>query len=312
MVSLVLLPVVLSIRQRHSIPRGLSIWETAYHLVSGNHHGSFVSSSNQRTLTLLICGLVALLIQYPFTLLKGEVVSSPYELRIQPSKCVVNSCDSIGWRADAWFRRGGETSIESLIYEENLYRGCPAVSQLSSGMMNLTKLASLLKYRAICDDPELMKLQLIPFRSRLVFELITASRATQPVCSTGQTHGGQLNFTGHMRTARRILEHNLLKYHHVRAALISVNRFEQTYWGNYKKKNTDRTTLVKKIEDVVSVLEDKYSAFKMSGYETDTNIMTPRIGLPLFEAFLVINFTIFVLSALFAVLIYTCRERLPR
>ena len=285
LLSLFVIPVVLAIRKFRpffTFKSLLSILRTAYYLLSGNEYFSLISSSDLRTITLLVCGLVSLLIQFPINSLKGELVSSAYEQRIQPSECSVTSCAAVGFRGP-WFTQSDETSIKSLeeeknqqasVIKENLRKGCPQASYMASGMVNWTRFALLIKYHTVCDDPQLMKIQVASWTGKLLYEFISISLATQPVCSETFSHGGHVHLEKHLKTAQRALEHDLFKYQHLKASLGITNRYEGRFWDN--QKTQQQSSLKKKVMKVIARLEKKYSEYNMFGDEASCYILELR------------------------------------
>lgn len=173
--SLIALPWVISIKRYRYPARISSILG-----IDGQH--ALISSSYQGVLILLVCGLVSLLIQYPINLLKGSVISAPYEQRVQRSHCVVHSCETVRSRSSS-FRRDGRAKFniirlkrdaspegQASVTVRNLRKSCSPTSLSTVGMLNWTKLAFLGQYAVVCNKPELLHLQLTRDRKALVFE----------------------------------------------------------------------------------------------------------------------------------------------
>lgn len=279
LISLLILPWLLSIRQYRSFFCTSSVLKSSYHLLSGNGLNSLIHPSAQGLLVLIICGLVSLLIQFPINLLKGEVVSSPYERRIQPSDCTVRFCESVNYRG-SWFNKdpekeGGINFIEFVkepgeqgsVTKANLHERCPSVSLMTSGMLNWTQLTLLAQYHVLCNEPELMKLQLTYFNRKLLFERIETAQTSHPICSIGTSHGGHVLYREHARILERILEHDLVKHGHVRAALFPNDTWENNFWKRPPTEGNwgDPKPVKKKTEAVITYLEKKYVEHKMFG-----------------------------------------------
>lgn len=273
---------MLSFRRYRSLFSLSSISGGSYYLLSGQRDDSLISTSELKTLILLICGLISLAIQYPISLLKGEVMSSPYEERVYHSKCMILSCRSNGYRRD-WFHKSYETGLninilrhqkegsQGNVTEANLLKECWNVSLATNDILNWTKLAFLTQYHTLCNDPELMKLQLGTLGRTLVFELLPASVASQPICAYESSHPGHVWFEELLRLAKVILEHDLLKYHHVKSSLYPNDVYEdafwmknvqQSYWGNAK-------LLKRKIASMISTLVKRYAQLDMFSFRHD-------------------------------------------
>lgn len=286
--SLIVLPWILSMRKHRSIFRASSILISAYHVLSGNDEQSLIRPSDQKTFILLICGLVSLVSQYPINLLKGEVIASPYEQRVHPSNCKVNSCEVVNQR-HFWFDdtvdglekefniiRLGSKKIsnqdQASVTEANLHKGCSLTSLSMSDMLNLTQLAFLVQYHTLCNDPELLKLQLTKFSGELVFEYFPHSAASQPLCFTSWSHSGHVLFNETFGISNQILEHDLLKYHHVNASLHPAHFHENRFWTMTKKEKGwgHPGPIKKKVESVMRTLRQKYGDFDMRGDQKDS------------------------------------------
>lgn len=157
----------------------------------------------------------------------------------------------------------------------NLHKGCSETSLLATGMLNWTKLAFLAQYHTICDEPELIRLQMHYFGRKLVFEHFPGSTASQPVCSLGSSHGGHVVFDEILKVSRTILEHDFLKYHHLKASLHPEDFFETRFWNHI---NPDRwwgdPEAVKKVIGIkIAGLESSYNEFSMFGFRENSNVV---------------------------------------
>lgn len=294
--SLLALPIVLSIRRYRSLFPRQATWASSYHLVSGNDRNSLISASKQGTLILLISGFVSLLIQFPINLLKGEVVSSPFEQRIQPSKCTVRSCFYTGYRMP-WFeemrtlptisvlRLRNFRGPQAAVIESNMEEACLNTSVSTISMHNETKLALLLQYITICNDPELMHLEAIRLRKHLLLENIAGSQATQPFCSVAESNGGQVLREKHSKVACQILEHDLLKHIHLQSSLYPLDRNEKEFWLT-KPMRKKAIELSNTINKTVGNLRDEYKRLNMFGDKTDSSALGLRETREIFVAFI--------------------------
>lgn len=165
-------------------------------------------------------------------------------------------------------------------------------------MMNWTKLALLLEYETLCNEPELLRLQIAKLRNKLVFENMAASRATQPICSIGTSHGGQVKHWEHIQTTNRILEHGLLKYHHVNASLRFENDFDKRFWnrvhlpsgwGDSRLLKPNISLAVKRLNK----LYRRYDMFERSSSTKSRGVQEVRIVLWLHLSLLVMASVVF-------------------
>lgn len=141
---------------------------------------------------MLFGGIVSLLVQYPINLLKGEVVSSRYEQRVQPSKSAVDSCRSTSNRYE-WFikhsndnlvgRLDTEDHLAGLINESKMKDACPTTSESSSGMLDATVLTFLTQNLTLWNESTLKRTKMARWSRGLVFQSIRGSPKTQPMCS---------------------------------------------------------------------------------------------------------------------------------
>lgn len=189
--------------------------------------------------------------------------------------CRVDSCMLTGARRQ-WFLKQQEarpnfigrlsmtTNLEDSVSESELKKGCPNVSHSSSGMMNWTIFAFLTQYMTVCDEPALMKMQLTKWGDNLAFDLIPGSHATQAVCSVSVSEGGHVEPGKHYQITQWILEHDLLKYPHVKSSLYAENDFDKNFWDRPQSGARAAPSLIKpKIESAMNALQGGYAKFKM-------------------------------------------------
>ena len=277
---------------------------SCYHLLSGNNFDTLMSPSKQGITILLIAGIVSLLIQYPINLLKGEATSTATEQRIRSSNCSVKSCRYVGYRLpwfddatrtqEIWIPKLRDEGKQGRVIEANMKSACLTYSLSTIGMMSWTRLALLLQYHTICDEPDLMKLHMSRMRDESVFEALAKSRATQPVCSCGESNGGQVLLKKHLHVTSQILEHDLLKFPHLRLSLYPRDLNEYEFWD---KSASKRVPFKAKINETMMRLRKMYLDLKMFD---DRKKFTPlglqHMGMILFT-FLYIVFTVIVGSA---------------
>lgn len=221
--------------------------------------------------------------------------SSVCERRIQPSNCVVQSCEFTAKR-EPWFKfdsKEAEIFIPRLlewigpraaVTPVNMEGPCSKTSLSTIAMMNFTKHALLLQYLTLCNDAELMKLELSHLSRELLFEVLTASRPTETICSTGESDGGHVLLENHLRITSRILEHDLLRYPHVNLSLYPRERSEEEFWKRNKKKAAVKEVKVK-IDTARANLTRKYRKFQMFADKADFIALSVRQVRGIFIAF---------------------------
>lgn len=282
LLSLLALPMLLSFQRHRSLYPTFSTWSTVYHLLSGDDRNSLISTAKRGAFILLVSGIVSLLLQYPINLLKGEVVSSPYEQRVQPSTCEVNACRFSGVRKH-WFedkdgfvgRLRKEENLTGAVNERKLKSGCSNISESSSEMNHMTVLAFLTQYLTVCDDPALMKMRLAKWGRTLAFDSIPGSHDTQAMCSYSDTAGAHIEPTKHFYFTRWILEHGLLKYPHMKSSLYRENTYDKDFWLPGTELQGRQVQQVReKIGRAIKALEGAYDKYEMLQRREDTAKMT--------------------------------------
>lgn len=205
-----------------------------------------ISPKDQRTPVLLVAGSISLLIQFLVNLLRGEVVPSIYEQRIQPSNCTVTSSKTLGIRY-IWYDKTGEQNfvgrlegiddMNSPVNETAMKRGCSPTSSSSSSMSRLTFRAFLTQYQAACNDAEFVAMQSAQWGRKLVFELLPDSRGTEMLCSL-MNRGGHVEPRKHFQITRRILALNLLKRPHHAYSTYRPNDWDLDFWVRGTKRKS--------------------------------------------------------------------------
>ena len=274
-VALIILPLILVLYQYRSAFRLSAVISAAYHLLSGNPHGSLFHPSRQGCFILLLSGVISLLIQYPTNLLKGLVVSSTQEVRISASNCSVQHCRMVTYRTPWFFKFPNESSVhitfqpypQGAVLEENLSENCGDTAISVSGMVNSTKLAFLVAYSTLCDAADLLKFQLSEIKNKLVYELLPRSTVTQALCSRGVGYGGQVDHWSDVRIANKILEHGLMNFPHLNASIRMKNSDESQFWvGNFSQAHFEnRVALQTNFDFIVAELEKLYEFYQMRG-----------------------------------------------
>lgn len=274
---------LLSIIHQRKLHPTLATWRTANHMLSGSSMDSLISSTKQSIIVLLVGGMISLLLQYPIHLLKGEVVSSVYERSIQPSRCRIAFCHAMDNRKDWFIRRrirypniadvDRRNVLKNPLEKYHLKKKCAIVSLSTSGMLNWTMLAFLAQYQTVCNEPELMRLQLIKLGQELLFEEFRSSRDEGSVCTLPRSHGGHIDMEQHYVVTNRILEHNLLKYPHVRYTLRSLNQDEVNFWngkyrnqdsaGKYSDQYANATRIKPKVLRAIKDFKEGYKEYGM-------------------------------------------------
>lgn len=293
-VFLFALPTLLSAQRHRTLLPTYTTWRTVFHLLSGDAQNSLISSAGQRTLILLISGIISLLIQFPVNLLKCEVVSSTWEQRVRPSNCAVSSCETTGMR-ELWYLKDEDTdavkgpgniigrlenihNLKSGVSAANLEEGCAPASASSSGMWKWTTLALLTQYLTICNDPVLLKMQLSSWERELAFETIPGSHGAETLCSLATSTGGQVELRKHYQITQRILAHNLLKHRHLLATLGGVSSWDERFWGkaraNERWAHPER--IKPKIRAAMRNLKEGYKRYRMLDRELDSKTIGVR------------------------------------
>lgn len=326
LLSLLALPMLLSIRRHRTLQPVLPTWRTMYHLLSGEDSDSLIKSARQGTVILIVGGMISLLIQYPTNLLKGQVVSSAHVEKIRPSNCSVEYCrvssHRVGWfgigYADNFVGRIQEKKfLADSISAQSLKQACAQISEASIGMTNWTALAFLTQHLTVCDDPTLIKMQVSKWGRRLVFEHMSAPHATQSVCSSFTTAAGQLEPRTHYRVTQRILAHDLLRYSHVKSSLYAESPLDKVFWDSPIWKHAARRLGVNwvepsqakaKIVTALAVLEAGYRNHRMLDDRNDLMRITLEQMTEVFLCFLVAMLTMIV-SVLFGQLVRCAARR---
>lgn len=176
--------------------------------------------------------------------------------------------------------------LTNSITESKLTEACQRESISSSGMMNWTTLAFLTQYITVCDDLELIKMQLRKWSENLAFELIPGSHASQTMCPFYLRHGGQVEPKKHYEISRWILMHGLLKYHHVKSSLFYGNMIDRIFWNDGSRIRN--SSIIKcRIERALRALEEGYVRYKMLERETESGAIQSGEMKAVFQAFLV-------------------------
>ena len=274
--SIIVLPMLLSKQRHRKLLSTSSTWRTSYHILSGNARKSLLGTSHQGVVILSIGGVVCLLLQYPVNVLKGEVVSSTQESRVQRFHCPVRPCTLL--RADATdglsvLSGHFGVGIRSLPYtiENKRKKLCSVPAYSTNGMPRLTKLLALLEQHALCLEPEFLRSELARLSPKLVFEFWTDSETSQSMCSPGESEEGQVFLEKHLQVTTRILEHGLLRHTMLKSLLYSKHSDQERFW---EKRMDDRNTKLadqfrKDMKETVADLENKYSKFHMSAESRD-------------------------------------------
>lgn len=157
------------------------------------------------------------------------------------------------------------------ISKANLDKECFGVALSTGEMFNWTRFALLAQYHILCNDRELMKLQLNHLG--LVFEWFPVSHDSQAICAHGFSHGGHVSLRGLTRFSTQILEHSLLQYHQVKDTLYPRNFFENRFWNNISMEPNwgDPGPVKKKVEAAIDYLAERYDALKMFGDQNSMN-----------------------------------------
>lgn len=285
LLSLLALPMLLTFRGHRSFRPIFSTWKTVLHVLGGQDSDSLINSAKQGILILLVSGVTSLLIQYPVNLLRGEVVSAPFVERIRASNCRVESCHVTGDRANWYSGNSYENVIGRLdsrnysletFNEDSLKKTCYPFSESASGMLNWTMAAFLTQDLTVCDDPVLMKMQLAKWQQKLAFEVLPVSHASQSMCSSFESHGGQLEPRRHYQMTQRILAHDLLKFPHTMSSLSDESIFDEGFWAEVDA-NTGypRSKKLKiSIQAAVASLEAEYIKHRMLEHGSESSVIT--------------------------------------
>lgn len=274
-VFLFALPVLLAFRRYRTLRPTSSTWRTAFHLLSGDARNSLITSAHQTIPILLVAGIASLLIQFPINSLKGQVVSATYEQRIQPSNCTITACRNGGPRHEWYAKYGTRNYVGRIEYMNHLERsltvghkleeGCASTALSTAGMWRTTMSALLTQYGTICNEPSLLRMQLVKWKGTLVFEHLPDSSGTEALCSSVSNPAGHVVPRGFYQLTQRILAHDLLKRLHVKESLFNRNYWDSMFWAKKIKMNewADPNRILPKINAALLSLQNGYQRYQM-------------------------------------------------
>ena len=273
-ISLLLLLLVLSKRQYRTFFSWPSIWRSLFYLVSGLDERSLFRTSQQGIVMLLTGGIISLVLRYPISLLKESAISTALSHGGQPPGGFVRHCHFVretldDFKTDLKLRKlENEESLRTAA-RANLHNGYPNTSWSTVGMTRSTKLAVLVQYSTLCDDAELIKLHVAHLSSELLIKFETSSRGAQTMCTKESSAGAQTLFGKLSLTSTQILEHDLLRHHHVKSSLYLRNRNQVLFWaGDLGQRNSECAARYGEvINDSVAAFAESYSRFNVFGDE---------------------------------------------
>lgn len=301
----IILPLLLAIR-RHALNLErftITIIHTTIHILTGDPMPhTLIQTSLQPLIILAIAAIITMLLQLPANIVKGQVVSSTQEDRIQHSNCTINSCTVTSYRGK-WFFKSGRSQPRGIIdaladynikakpfgdvTPENLSRSCKDVGLSVSGSLYETMLALLVRYETICDEPEFMKYHLMKFEQQpnetLLFERFHTSHGSNALCVSSVGHRFHVDYLQYAKLRSRVLEHGLLRYLLVNASLREKNKYEVLYWKSADHEYNEwghRTKVVPKVKAMVSNLSRAYVKHDMFvDHATTKPLRLAQIGL---------------------------------